>query len=57
MNRTPHAFNYVWAHPNVGAVSGGLWAWQGINPSQLHSEIFDMRNYMPLSTIGEFDEG
>lgn len=51
-----HAFNYVWAHPNVGAVSGGPWAWQGVNPSQLHSEVFDMRNYMPLATVGEFDE-
>lgn len=50
-----NSFNYVWAHPNVGTASGGAWAWQGENAGQLHSELFDMRNYYPLSAIGEFD--
>lgn len=50
------SFNYMWAHPNVGVVSGGPWAWRGVNPTQLHCEIFDMRNYMPISAVGEFDK-
>ncbi|GAA0623933.1 hypothetical protein GCM10009547_28810 [Sporichthya brevicatena] len=49
------AFNYVWAHPNLGTASGGAWAWQGENAGQLHSELFDMRNYLPISAVGELD--
>jgi hypothetical protein len=51
-----HAFNYVWVHPNIGTTSGGAWAWKGINPSQLHCEIFDMREFMPLSAVGDFSK-
>lgn len=50
------SFNYVWAHPNIGTASGGAWAWQGVNAGQLHSELFDMRNYLPISAVGEFDK-
>jgi hypothetical protein len=49
-----HSMNYVWAHPNLNTVSGGAWAWKGVNPSQLHSELFDMREYLPLSSVGDF---
>jgi hypothetical protein len=50
-----HSLNYVWLHPNLGVASGGAWAYQGITPSQLHSELFDMRDLMPMSAVGELD--
>jgi hypothetical protein len=50
-----HAFNYLWAHPNLDTASGGVWAWQGVKPTHLHSEIFDMQAFLPISTIGDYD--
>lgn len=54
-----HSLNYVWAHPNVGIVSGGPWAWQGVKSHQLASEIFNMEDFMPESVIldgGDLDD-
>jgi hypothetical protein len=50
-----HALNYTWLHPNIGTASGGAWVWQGTKPGQHSSEIFDMRDFMPISTVGELD--
>jgi hypothetical protein len=41
-----HAFCYIWHHPNLGVVSGGAWAWQGIKPGSLSCELFDMLIYV-----------
>lgn len=41
-----HALKYVWHHPNLGVVSGGVWAWQGHKRGALTSEVFDMRTYV-----------
>ena len=27
-----HGLTYLWWHPNLGKVSGGIWAFQGIKP-------------------------
>jgi hypothetical protein len=48
------SYNYAWVHPNIGTAGGGAWAWRRINPSQLHSELFDMRDFLPLSAVGDF---
>ena len=41
-----HGLTYLWWHPNLGTVSGGVWAFQGIKPHTLASEIFDWRPNM-----------
>lgn len=51
-----HSLNYTWLHPSLNIASGGAWAWQGIKPTQLHSEIFDMRDFMPIDVVGELDK-
>jgi hypothetical protein len=48
-----NAFTYLWAHPNLGVVTGGAWAWQGIRPDALTSELFDMRDYLSDGAIRE----
>jgi len=50
-----HSVNYLWLHPKVGSASGGVWTWRGMKPSQLHSEIFDVRDHMPIEVVGDMD--
>jgi len=40
-------FTYLWAHPNLNTVSGGVWGWQGVKPDALASEMFDIRDHLP----------
>jgi hypothetical protein len=46
-----HCLNYIWLHPNLGLMSGGVWCWQGIKRSQLEVELFDMRDFHPDTAI------
>jgi hypothetical protein len=41
-----HGMCYLWHHPNLGVVSGGAWAWQGVKRHNLACEIFDMVSYV-----------
>jgi hypothetical protein len=41
-----HGYAYCWHHPNLGVVSGGVWAWQGFKESSLDCELFDHRIFM-----------
>lgn len=41
-----HAYAYLWHHPNLHVVSGGLFAWRGHKRTVTHSELCDYRNYM-----------
>lgn len=41
-----HALCYLWHHPNLGVVSGGAWAWQGVKTHHLQCEIFDQLIYV-----------
>ncbi|MEJ2458512.1 MAG: hypothetical protein P8Y58_10345 [Novosphingobium sp.] len=41
-----HGFTILWAHPAIGAASGGIIAWQGHKTSQLACEIYDYRGFM-----------
>jgi hypothetical protein len=41
-----HALCYIWHHPNLGVVTGGVWAWQGVKSNSLACEIFDFLTYV-----------
>jgi hypothetical protein len=47
----------TWTHPALRTLTGGTWAWQGVKPTALASELFDMRqfgDFRPFGT-GDFD--
>lgn len=37
-----HGLTYLWHHPNLGVVSGGVFAWRGVKRGPLEAELFDM---------------
>ena len=41
-----HAYCYLWHHPNLHIVSGGLLVFQGIKDVQVEAELSDVRVYM-----------
>ena len=41
-----HAFGYLWHHPNLHAVSGGMLAWQGFKLHMQQAEICDYPLFM-----------
>lgn len=41
-----HAAAYLWHHPNLGVVTGGVFAFQGIKSHALQSELFNWTNFM-----------
>jgi len=41
-----HAVGYLWYHPNLKTVSGGIAVWQGFKEHPLQSEIWDYVTYM-----------
>lgn len=50
-----HSLNYLWAHPNLRVLTGGVWTWRGVKPSALASEMFDMRQFVPDGVLREAD--
>ena len=53
-NIPEHGINgmfYLWHHPNLGVVSGGAWAWQGVKRHNMQSELFDMIAYVNDSCL------
>lgn len=58
-----HAATYLWHHPNLGVVSGGVFVVQGLKTHALQSEIFDWRNFMSDDVLADdlwdyrFDNG
>jgi hypothetical protein len=48
-----HGLCYLWHHPNLGVVSGGAWAWQGIKRHNLQCEIFDMVTYIDDAVLAD----
>jgi len=48
-----HALCYLWHHPKLRIVSGGLLVWQGIKAVAQFSELFDYRNFMSDSVLAE----
>jgi hypothetical protein len=43
--RVHGALCFYW-YPNIGQLTGGVWAWQGFKPHHLACEIFDWRQHM-----------
>jgi hypothetical protein len=41
-----HGFCYLWHHPNLHVVTGGLFIWRGHNTSIAHSLLCDYRSFM-----------
>jgi hypothetical protein len=46
-----HGLCYIWHHANLGTVTGGAWAWQGVKRHTVASELFDMRMFMDDSCL------
>jgi len=46
------AFVYIWAHPNLDLVTGGLTVWLGHKVHHLQAELFDIRAF--VSSHGRF---
>jgi len=40
-----HGMCYMWHHPNLGVVTGGLMVWQGRKAMSVAAELFDLRGY------------
>lgn len=43
-------FVYLWVHPNLELMTGGIMAWQGIKEHHLQAELFDVRAYTAVAT-------
>lgn len=41
-----HALCYLWHHPNLKSVTGGLYVWQGVKTYMPEAEICDVRAFM-----------
>lgn len=46
-----HGLCYMWHHPNLGVVTGGVMAWRGVKRMALAAELFDFRAYMNDSAL------
>jgi hypothetical protein len=45
------AFCYLWHHPNLRVLSGGLFVWQGHKATVVHGELCDFRCFMNDSAL------
>jgi len=52
-----HGLFYLWHHPNLKVVSGGVWVWQGMRPEALSCEIFDFNYFLSDSVLKNDLEG
>jgi hypothetical protein len=48
-----NCFAYCWVHPTLGTVSSGLMIFKGIKQSHLACELFDYRDYMAMTVVGD----
>ncbi len=48
-----HAVLYLWHHPNLGTVSGGVMVWRGVKPQPLAAELFDWRQHMSNRVLND----
>lgn len=46
-----HALGYLWHHPNLKTLTGGIYVWRGIKPNILYSELNCIRSYMSDAAI------
>lgn len=48
-----NCFAYCWVHPTLKVVSSGLFIYQGLKASHLECELFEYRDYMSMSVVGD----
>ena len=41
-----HGLAYIWYHPNLKTVTGGVYAWTGIKRHNFECELFDFVTYL-----------
>lgn len=41
-----HAYGYLWHHPHLKVVTGGLMVWRGVNTTPLTADICDFRHFV-----------
>ena len=41
-----HGIGYLWHHPKLKTVSGGVYAWRGVKPHFVFSDLIDVRTHM-----------
>ena len=41
-----HGIGYLWHHPKLKTLTGGIYAWRGIKPNLIYSELVDVRTHM-----------
>ena len=41
-----HGIGYLWHHPKLKTLTGGIYVWRGIKPSLIYSELVDVRTHM-----------
>lgn len=46
-----YGFGYLWLHPNLNVVSGGLFACEGIKRTHMQAELFDMHAYVDRKAV------
>jgi hypothetical protein len=46
-------FAFVWVHPNLNVVSGGIAVWQGNKNHHLSAELFDIRMYVSADKVDD----
>lgn len=46
-----HGMGYLWHHPNLKVVSGGIWVYRGVNTNMIDSEMLDVRMFMNDSPL------
>lgn len=46
-----HGVLYLWHHPNLRTVMGGVWVWRGFKPVEQSCELFDFRQYVSDSVL------
>ena len=46
-----YGFTYLWLHPNLDVVTGGVFACQGMKRNHMQAELFDVHAYLPKDEI------
>ena len=46
-----HGIGYLWHHPKLKTLTGGVYAWRGIKPNLMYSELTDVRCFMSDAAI------
>jgi hypothetical protein len=48
-----NCYAYCWTHPNLKVVTAGLFIYQGRKLQHLACEVFELRDYLSMDTVGD----